>query len=943
MKNFLSFSLFFLAQFAFGQVTCDPVFPTETDNVTIYFDAKQGNAALSSTAPPIYAHMGVITNLSTSNSDWKHVQTTWGVADAKGLMDVVSPGLYKKTFNIKTFFGIPAGETVLKLAFVFRNTAGSVVGRTADGGDIFYDVYPANAGLQTIFVQPTAKVFLANAGQNIPVKAAASKDAILQLLDNGTQIAAASAKTLETNLTAGAVGFHQVLFIATTATEADTSEFSYLVSAPVVTENLPAGTETGIQYLDNQTVRLSLYAPNKSVVHVIGDFNNWLPQPNFQMKRTPDGKTWWLEIGGLTPGKIYGFQYLVDGGLKIADPLSTLVLDPWNDGSIPAANFPNLPKYPSGKTFGIVSVLQTAQPVFDWQTTNYVRPKKASLIIYEMLLRDYLVEKNYQTLFDTLDYLQNLGVNAIELMPVNEFEGNLSWGYNPNFHKALDKFYGSPDAFKTFVDECHRRGIAVILDAVFNHATGQSPLAQLYWDAAKNQPATDNPWLNPTPKHDFNVFNDMNHESQATKDYMMNCVKYWLTEYRVDGFRFDLSKGFTQKLTIGNSAAMAANDPSRIAIWKNYSDKIWAISPDAYVILEHFADNTEETTLANYGMMLWGNLWGAYKDIALGNQSAPPSLTWIAHTTRGWAKPHVVGYMESHDEDRIGYECKTYGNSAVAGYNVKEKKIAMRRIEMLDALFYTVPGPKMLWEFGELGYDFSINTCTNGTINTNCRLDPKPIRWDYFQDNDRRRVYEVVRALTHLRKTTGLDDPTSFSVAGMGAAKIRKMNCNSPTYNMYVVANVGTTAEATSLLTATSGWWHEYFTGDSLQTTGGSPKQITLKAGEYRIYLDKKVALPAGVKQVLGQKTPSAVVDFQIFPNPSNGREVNLLFDLKETTRVRAALFDISGRQVSLFFDEKLAAGEQGVQIETDVPPGVYFVKISGENGVGLTKKLVVF
>lgn len=928
-----------------AQITCSPAFPTQSDNVIITFDAKKGNAALASTAPPIYAHMGVITDKSTSPTDWKYVKTTWGVADPKGLMTTVSPGIYSISFNIQSFFAVPGGEVVKKLAFVFRNTDGSVVGRASDGSDIFYDVYPANAGLQTVLFSPEAKSFVANSGQQIAVKGAASKNAALQLLDNGSQIHSVQGQNLDFTMTAGAAGLHQVLFVAAAGAERDTSDFSYFVAPPVVVENPPAGTETGIQYLDNQRVRLSLYAPKKTVAHVVGDFNDWKLNPDFQMKRSVDGNTFWIEIGGLTAGQIYRFQYLVDGTIKIADPLSTLVLDPWNDGFIPALTFPNLPSYPTGKTTGTVSILQTAQQPFNWQSTNYVRPDKTTMVVYEALLRDFLAIQNFQTLQDTLDYLQNLGINTLELMPVNEFGGNLSWGYNPDFHKALDKFYGTPEAFKRLVDECHRRNMAVVVDAVFNHITGANPLAQLYWNAAKSQPAADNPWLNETAKHDFNVFYDMNHESQATKDYMMNCLKYWLTEYRVDGFRFDLSKGFTQKNTVGSVSNWGLKDDSRIAIWKNYADKIWAIDPNAYLILEHFAENAEEKILAEYGFLLWGNMWGAYKDIALGfpsNSSA--NLTGIAHTSRGWSKPHLVGYFESHDEDRIGYECKTYGNSAMAGYNVKNKTIGMRRIELLNALFYTVPGPKMLWQFGELGYDYSINHCTNGTVNNACRLDPKPVRWDFLQDPERRRVHAVIRSLIHLRRVTGLDKPASFSVSAMAGGKVRWNSASNSNYTCYAIGNTQTTTESNAHSFNASGKWYEYFTGDSIQVTAGVPFQFSMKAGEYRIYLNKKVALPAGVKQILTtqKEVESAVSNFQVFPNPSGG-ELNLIFNLKENSRVRAEVFDLAGRRVALLFDQNLGAGEQVFSFETGLAAGSYFLRVSDSQGLGFTRKLLIF
>ena len=90
--------------------------------------------------------------------------------------------------------------------------------------------------------------------------------------------------------------------------------------------------------------------------------------------------------------------------------------------------------------------------------TGYVRPEKDELIIYELLIRDFLNMHDYSTLVDTLSYLARLGVTAIELMPVNEFEGNKSWGYNPSFHMALDKYYGPAEDFKA-LSHAGRMGI----------------------------------------------------------------------------------------------------------------------------------------------------------------------------------------------------------------------------------------------------------------------------------------------------------------------------------------------------------------------------------------------------------------------------------------------------------------------------------------------------
>lgn len=923
-----------------SQVTCSPGFPVTDSDVTIYYNSSDGNGALNNFAGPIYAHLGVITNLSTGPNDWKYVQTQWGVADPKGLMLNAGSNFWSKSFNIRAFFGIPVDETVLKLAFVFRNQNGSIVGRAADGSDIYYDVYPDDGALRTRFIKPIASDFLTQAGNNIVVEAITSLNSDLKLLDNGLVIESSTGIELTTNISAG-TGYHVLQFIAESGLQSDTSEFTYLVPSPVSSIDPPSGTELGINLIDSNSVRLCLYAPGKQNVFVVGDFNNWIPNPNFQMNRSLDGKRWWLDVVDLSPGISYKFQYLVDGVLKIADPLSTLILDPWNDAYITAETFPNLPAYPTGKTTGIVSLFQTSPTPYFWTAVEYEKPDQTRLTIYEILLRDFVATHNYQTLIDTLDYLKNLGINAIELMPINEFDGNNSWGYNPAFHKALDKYYGDPISFKQFVDACHSRNIAVILDVVFNQATDASPLARLYWDTVNNRPAANNPWLNPTATHPFSVFQDFNHQSVATKEYVKNCVKYWIEEFKIDGFRFDLSKGFTQVNSGSNVGQWGQYDASRVSIWKDYADYIWGIDSSFYVILEHFADNSEEKELSNYGMMLWGNMWGAYKDIALGySNGINTSLSGINYKSRQWTKPHLIGYMESHDEDRITYECKTYGFTS-SSYNVKSIPTALSRKEMLSNLFYTIPGPKMLWQFGEMGYDFHINLCENGTISNSCRTSPKPIKWDYLQDPYRKRLFNVTRALLHLRNNYEVFHTNNYTT-NIGGGLIRTIYLDGSDVDAVVVANTGVTGATATVNFPSTGIWYEYFSGNTLNviSSGSTPIPILPAAG-YRIYTNQYIPLPDGliISSTAEQALGLGLVE--ITPNPSLGL-FNVWLSILESGLFHFEVLSLDGQTLLDGQSLYMEAGENQLEIDaTDFSAGIYLVKIQNSEGQTVVKKVV--
>jgi 1,4-alpha-glucan branching enzyme len=750
-KILLGIFIVFFSLSAYPQLlTWSPDFPLASSSpLTITLDASKGNKGLFNYDPTdVYVHIGVITNLSASEKDWKYVKTTWGTTDP--LYKAVSLGNNKWSFTItgglRQYFGLatPSSESIKKIAIIFRNGAGTKQQGNVDNSDMYVPIYMGTLAVRITnpFFQPTyqpiPETITKTVGDNIALTAISNNSSTLKLYLNGVEIATASAaKTISANPILNTGGNQQVTAEANDGVTISKDTLNFFVSGGVTVAPLPAGTKEGINYNANNTsATLVLYAPGKGRICVIGEFDgsNWTEQSQFQMNKTPDGNYWWITINGLTAGKEYAYQYLINGTLKIADPYAEKILDPANDQFISASTYPDLKAYPTGAT-GIVSVLQTAKPAYNWQVNNFTKPDKRNLVIYELLLRDFVANHNWNTLRDTINYLKKLGINAIEIMPFNEFEGNLSWGYNPDFYFAPDKYYGPANTLKEFIDTCHKNGIAVIMDIALNHSFGSSPMVQMYWDAANNRPSADNPWFNPVAKHAFNVGYDMNHESLATRYFTSRVIDHWLNNYKIDGFRFDLSKGFTQTKTCDdnggncNVSAWSAYDQSRIDIWKRYYDTMQLKSAGSYAILEHFADNSEEKVLSDYGMLLWGNENHNYNQASMGYSDGWDFSGGIA-AQRGWTNPFLVTYMESHDEERLMFKNLAYGNSA-AGYNIKDTTTALKRQELDAAFFLTIPGPKMIWQFGEIGYDYPINYCTNGTVSDNCRLDSKPIKWNY--------------------------------------------------------------------------------------------------------------------------------------------------------------------------------------------------------------------
>lgn len=922
--------LFFIQHILFAQVILtEPYFPTAESTVTIIYDASQGNAALEDYAGTVYAHTGVITDASTSPSDWKHVQGIWGTADAEVEMTSIGDNMYSITFNITDFYGITGGEIVYQMAFVFRNTDGTIVGRNADGSDIFTAVY--EPGLHVSILSPSASPLLFNEGDLFTLTAASSASTLLEVYQDDILESSTSDTSLSIPFIASGSGTHTIIAIASDGISSVSDTISYFIKPEITVAELPAGVKQGINYLDDNTATLVLFAPFKEYVFAIGDFSNWQVNEDVYMNVTPDGNTYWKTITGLTAGQEYTFQYLIDGNLKVCDPLCEKILDPSNDSYIPAATYPELLAYPTGKTTGNVSVLQTAQPEYVWTDTEFEPVENTDLILYELLIRDFSVERNFQALIDSINYLATLGVNAIELMPVNEFEGNESWGYNPSFFTALDKYYGTKDKLKEFVNLCHSKGIAVILDIAMNHTFSQSPLAQMWWDPIAFAPSAENPYLNQIPKHDYNVGYDFNHESDATKKFRTLAFRYWLQEYHIDGYRFDLSKGYTQNNTLGDVAAWGMYDASRIAIWNDISDSIRLIKNNAILILEHFAENSEEEELSSDGFLLWGNLNYNFNQATMGYSGN--DIGWLSYKNRGWDEPHVVGYMESHDEERIMFKNITYGNTTNPDYNAKTLYNALARTEAAAVFLMSVPGPKMIWQFGELGYDISIDY--------GCRVCNKPVKWEYYDDVNRYKLYQVYAAMNHLKTNYAAFKTTDFNMS-VGSFE-KRINLNDDEMNVTVLGNFDVYAQDIDPNFQQTGKWYEYFSGDSISVSD-IHASISLSPGAYRLYTDKKLTQP-DIIDGISMNMETSVTNISAYPNPSTSDFViqyssisNTNTEIKITNLTGEILYTTSVNTVQ--GNNKLVW--QGKDMKGNkVAVGIYLLKLSGSSEFN-TLKLVV-
>ena len=476
-------------------VTVNPENPTINDEITLTFDVTQATDERAqdllglTDGVYLWGGAGDDTNAFIYGPD---SQVSFSQPVEGGEMTLVGDDIWEITMIPKIYFQIPDGVEITRLGLLLKNTDGS-----AQTEDLFISI---QSGDFIEFTSPSdyRAVQFVDIGQFVTISAQSSSQGDLEMLiDEGAGFnsveTSLSSTTISHNYQVASGGKIKIKVTATNlASGGDPIEridsLEFFIQQAVVEEAVPQGIRQGINYdpADDTKVTLSLLAPFKQRVHVVGDFTNWQLDNAFQMKRDPDGETYWLEITGLTPGQDYVFQYWVDGEIRIGDPYADQVADPWNDTFIPIDIYPNLPAY--NKTeYGIATVLRTAQTDYNWAASEdtWQPPAIEDLVVYVWLVRDFLGSHYYQDLIDSLSYLKGLGINAIELMPIMEFEGNSSWGYNPSYFFAPDKYYGTENDLKAFIEAAHQNGMAVILDMVLNHAFGQNSMVRMYWNEAE--------------------------------------------------------------------------------------------------------------------------------------------------------------------------------------------------------------------------------------------------------------------------------------------------------------------------------------------------------------------------------------------------------------------------------------------------------------------------
>ena len=723
----------------------------DTQNLTIYFHADQGNKVLANLSPSeaIYAHTGVLLSTASSDSDWKYAPT-WGDNSEKYKLTYVSPNLYSLYIgDIRTYYGITSPtEKIKKLAFVFRNANCTKEGKTAEGGDIFLDVL--DKGLQVSLETSLSGTVITPETAKVHFKLGATEAADLSININGTDIATLSNATLlETDYTFTEPGSYNVYGNAVKdgVRKSTTLKLTYTQTSPQAT--YPGGVPKMGQVVNaDGSVTFCFAAPQKNGVIIVGSWNDYEVSNDYLMNyQDYNGfRYFWITIKDLDPTETYLYYYLVDSDTRVGDPYAKLILDPSNDRYISSSVFPNMPAYPTGKIPGnnvSLAVYQGNINDYDWTDDNFKPADKQNLIVYELLLRDFTGTEGkangngtVKKALEKLPYLKALGVNCIELLPINEFNGNNSWGYNPNFYFAPDKAYGTPDDYKEFINACHENGIAVVLDMVFNQSDWQHPWYRLY-------PVGSNPFYNATAPHAYSVLNDWNQGYPLVRQQWKDVVQYWMKEYHVDGYRFDLVKGLGNNDSYANNGDGATNayNSSRVKNMRDIQLAMLEVNPNAIFINENLAGAQEENEMAAYGQLNWANVNYQGCEYAMGYKSNASLNRMLAtNDSRTWGS--TVSYLESHDEQRLAYQQETYGDDLIKG----NLALSMRRLGSAACQMIMAPGAHMIWMFSELGNNENTKDSQGGN-----NTSPKKVLWSYYDVPDRHGLYENYCELISLR------------------------------------------------------------------------------------------------------------------------------------------------------------------------------------------------
>ncbi|MCC3585338.1 alpha-amylase family glycosyl hydrolase [Microcoleus sp. PH2017_30_WIL_O_A] len=456
-------------------------------------------------------------------------------------------------------------------------------------------------------------------------------------------------------------------------------------------------------------IEFQLFAPYNKGAALMGSFSNWEEIPMakdeegyfrtrveledgvYQYKFRVQSKSWFLEA---------------DQWVDVVDPCATDIDDPTQNGAI---------RIKDGDR-----IVDT----YVWQHDDKPLPADRELVIYEMHVADFsggeadpLARGKYEHVVEKLDYLVELGVNAIELMPLKEYPGDYSWGYNPRYFFAAESSYGTTEQLKNLIDECHGRGIRVIIDGIYNHSESSSPLTQIdhdYWyHHAPRDP--DNNW---GPEFNYEFY-DENLGTYPARKFIGDTVRYWIQEYHLDGIRFDAAR------QIANYDFMH---------WIVQEAKNAAGPKPFYTVAEYIPETPSITNIDGPMDGCWhDSFYHCIVEHICGDTFDLERLKDVIDCKRqGFlGATNVVNYFSNHDRDRVFSEL---GDRGILD------EPAFKRAKLGSVLLMTAVGVPLIWMGEEFG-EYKAKT-----------IEQAKIDWTLLGNDMNKGLWEYYKGLIHLRK-----------------------------------------------------------------------------------------------------------------------------------------------------------------------------------------------
>ncbi|MEA5451718.1 alpha-amylase family glycosyl hydrolase [Leptolyngbya sp. CCNP1308] len=457
------------------------------------------------------------------------------------------------------------------------------------------------------------------------------------------------------------------------------------------------------------SIEFELFAPYSEGAVLIGSFTDW---KDVSMEKGKDG---YFRVSVDLDDGDYNYKF------RVQSKSFFLEVNEWIDVIDPKAKHVD-----EGHQFGIVQI-KGGEPIVDsyvWHHDEKGLPQNDELIIYEILVSDFSGGEDdsyprgkFEHIIEKLDYLCELGINAIELMPIQEFPGEHGWGYNTHHYFSPESTYGKSKDFKHLVDECHSRGIRIILDIILNHSGSEAPLTKIdysYW--YRREPK--DPEQNWGPEFDYDHY-DEHLDLYPAQEFVKDILRFWISEYHIDGFRFDAVSQMGHFDFIGQ----LTQETTQLAQPKPF-----------YNIGELIPESPDATNLEGPLDACWRDgFLHQIRPLLLENEGDIETIKELVDAKRSGylGAVNAINYLSNHDHDRLMVQ--------LANHEIFDEA-AFKRAKLGAVLVMTAMGVPLIW----MGEEF-------GAYNPKT-LEPAKIDWSLL-DNDRNYdLMKYYRGLIHLRK-----------------------------------------------------------------------------------------------------------------------------------------------------------------------------------------------